>query len=58
MCLLDLLPLWSEERRYHLVNLKICPVQFNEMEGSYTCEKFQLGPKIAVIPVNEGRDVT
>lgn len=27
-------------------------------EGSYTCEKFQVGPKNAVIPVNEGRDVT
>ena len=32
--LINLLPLWSEERKYHLGNLKICPVPFNEMEGS------------------------
>lgn len=57
MYLSNLLPLWSEERKYHLDNLKIFPVQFSEMEGSYTCEEFYLGPKNSVIPVNEGRDV-
>lgn len=31
--------------KYHLANLKICPVQLNGMEGSYKCEEFHLESK-------------